>query len=128
MAGGSSGTALWGALTYIKEHNIGEGKRCVVLLPDNIRNYITKHLSADWMYEKGYINEEECTKLNTSDIVPSKDWGQNFKVSDLDLPATEFLNSKMKVRDLLAAMPGSNTDAHVVADDSGKILGSVTKA
>lgn len=57
MCGGSSGTAMWGALKYIKDNNIGEGKRCVVLLPDNIRNYITKHLSADWMYEKTYITE-----------------------------------------------------------------------
>lgn len=60
MCGGSSGTAMWGALEYIKKHNIGEGKRCVVLLPDNIRNYITKHLSSDWMYEKGYITEQDC--------------------------------------------------------------------
>ena len=37
------------------------------------------------------------------------------------------LNSKMKVRDLLSAMTSSNTDAYVVSDDSGKILGSVTK-
>jgi cystathionine beta-synthase len=57
MCGGSSGTAMWGAIEYIKKHKIGQGKRCVVLLPDNIRNYMTKHLNDDWMYERGYINE-----------------------------------------------------------------------
>jgi len=57
LCGGSSGTAMHYAIEYIKKHNIGKGKVCVVLLPDNIRNYITKHLSADWMYERGYISE-----------------------------------------------------------------------
>ena len=128
MCGGSSGTAMWGALEYIKAHNIGEGKRCVVLLPDNIRNYITKHLSTDWMYEKGYIDEQECIKLNTSDLVPNKDWGKDMKVSDLHLEATQFLNSKMQVRDLLALFNSSSNMAYVVQNDTGKILGSVTKA
>lgn len=58
MCGGSSGTAMWAACDYIKKHNIGKGKRVVVLLPDNIRNYMTKHLNNDWMYEHGYITEE----------------------------------------------------------------------
>ena len=57
MCGGSSGTAMYAAVEYIKKHKIGKGKRCVVILPDNIRNYMTKHLNADWMYEKGFISE-----------------------------------------------------------------------
>ena len=57
MCGGSSGTAFWAAVKYIKEQKIGKGKRVVVLLPDNIRNYMTKHLNDDWMYEQGYITE-----------------------------------------------------------------------
>ena len=60
MCGGSSGTAMWAAIKYIKENNIGAGKRCVVLCPDNIRNYMTKHLNDDWMYERDYITEEQC--------------------------------------------------------------------
>jgi len=57
MCGGSSGTAFWAALEYIKENKIPADKRCVVLLPDNIRNYMTKHLNLDWMCERGYITE-----------------------------------------------------------------------
>lgn len=109
LCGGSSGTALWGALKYIEDNNIGEGKRCVVLLPDNIRNYLSKHLNADWMYEKGFIDEKECAKLNTSDLIPNKDWGQDQKVSDLTLPKAIFQNSSMKVGELIAAMNSSNT-------------------
>lgn len=60
MCGGSSGTAMNAAVDYIKQNKIGKGKRVVVLLPDNIRNYMTKHLNADWMCERGYITEQEC--------------------------------------------------------------------
>jgi len=57
LVGGSSGTALAGAMTAIKELKIGKGKRVVVLLPDSIRNYMTKFLNNDWMYENGFITE-----------------------------------------------------------------------
>ena len=49
MCGGSSGTAMDAAVKYCKEHKIGADKTVVVVLPDNIRNYMTKHLNDDWM-------------------------------------------------------------------------------
>ena len=130
LCGGSSGTAMWGAIKFIKENNIGKGKRCVVLLPDNIRNYITKHLSSDWMYEKGYISEQECIALNTppAEYGMNNDWGKDMKVADLNLSETAFLGDDMKVRDLLSLMNSSNTSAYVVCNKDKKILGSVTKA
>lgn len=101
LCGGSSGSAMWGALTYIKEHNIGKGKRCVVLLPDNIRNYMTKFLNADWMHEFGYIEEEECAKLSSSDLIPSNDWGQDRRAKDLKLPNAMFLEMSTTVEEAL---------------------------
>ena len=101
MAGGSSGTALWAAIEYIKEHKIGKDKRCVVLLPDNIRNYMTKHLNLDWMYERGYITEQECAKGSTSDIVPSDDWGQDLTVADLKLNKAVFVAADTPVDEVL---------------------------
>lgn len=38
------------------------GQCCVVILPDSIRNYMTKHLSDKWMMERDFIKEEEDTK------------------------------------------------------------------
>jgi len=80
MCGGSSGSAMYCAIDYIKQHKIGKGKRCVVLLPDNIRNYMTKHLNMDWMYERGYVTEEQCANAFVSDLVPNTDWGQDITV------------------------------------------------
>jgi cystathionine beta-synthase len=71
LVGGSSGTALAGALKAIKDLNIGEGKRVVVLLPDSVRNYMTKFLNNDWMYENGFISEKECLDMSHSKLVPT---------------------------------------------------------
>jgi len=75
LVGGSSGSAFAGAVKAIKELNIGKGKRVVVVLPDNIRNYITKHLNNDWMHDYGFIDEAECIKRNTQTLFPTQDWG-----------------------------------------------------
>jgi len=60
LCGASSGTAMAAAIKYIKENKIGAGKRCIVLFPDNIRNYITKFINDDWMLKMGHLSEKEC--------------------------------------------------------------------
>ena len=97
MCGSTSGSAMWGALKLIKERNIGKGKRCVVIFPDSIRNFMTKLLNDDWMYEQGYISEEDCARQATSDLVPNTDWGQNLTVAQLDLPDAVFLEPNSSV-------------------------------
>jgi len=52
LCGGSSGAAVWGALEVAEKH--GPGKRIVVVLPDSVRNYMTKFLDDQWMRENGF--------------------------------------------------------------------------
>ena len=92
---------MWAAVQYIKKNKIGAGKRCVVLLPDNIRNYMTKHLNMDWMYERNYITEKECADAATSDLVPNTDWGQDMTVADLDLKPAVFVDADAPVGDIM---------------------------
>lgn len=47
LCGGSSGSAVWAALQAAKE--LKAGQRCVVILPDSIRNYLTKFVDDKWM-------------------------------------------------------------------------------
>lgn len=57
------------------------GQSCVVVLPDSIRNYMTKHLSDKWMIEREFIKEEEDTK--------NKHWlvyQLNIKQANANLP------------------------------------------
>jgi len=42
LCGGSSGSAVVGAIRIAKQLNLGKTKTVVVVLPDSLRNYITK--------------------------------------------------------------------------------------
>lgn len=53
LAGGSSGSVVWGALKAAK--TLSKGKNCVVILPDGIRNYLSKFVNDDWMKERNFF-------------------------------------------------------------------------
>ncbi len=52
LVGGSSGTAVWAMLEALKEYP--DVKRALVVLPDSIRNYLSKFVSDGWMAEHGF--------------------------------------------------------------------------
>ncbi len=56
LCGGSCGAAMVGAIKAAK--SLKKGQRCVVLLPDSVRNYMTKFLNDEWMRKNGYIDDE----------------------------------------------------------------------
>ncbi len=53
LVGGSSGAAMWAALKAAKK--LKKGQKCLVILPDSIRNYMSKYASDEWMREYGFI-------------------------------------------------------------------------
>jgi len=53
LCGGSSGAAMWGALQAAK--SLKKGDTCLVLLPDSIRNYLTKFPDDEWMKAQGFL-------------------------------------------------------------------------
>jgi cystathionine beta-synthase len=56
LVGGSSGAAVWAGLQIARE--LGAGKRVVVLLPDSIRNYLTKFADDRWMRQQGFTKSD----------------------------------------------------------------------
>ncbi len=52
LVGGSSGTAVWAALQVAKK--LTKGQRCVVILPDCLRNYTSTFVSVEWMEDHGF--------------------------------------------------------------------------
>jgi cystathionine beta-synthase len=52
LVGGSSGAAVWAAMQICREM---PGKRVVVILPDSIRNYLTKFVDDRWMRQQGFV-------------------------------------------------------------------------
>lgn len=53
LVGGSSGSAVWGALQAAK--NLKENETCLVILPDSIRNYLTKFPDDKWMKDNNML-------------------------------------------------------------------------
>lgn len=53
LVGGSSGSAVWAALQAAKE--LKKGQKCVIILPDSIRNYLTKFPDDEWMKAQGFL-------------------------------------------------------------------------
>ena len=52
LCGGSCGSALYAGLKMAQK--LKKGQNCVIILPDGIRNYMSKFLNDDWMKEKGF--------------------------------------------------------------------------
>jgi cystathionine beta-synthase len=61
LVGGSSGAAVWAAIQVAK--TLQKGQRVVVVLPDSIRNYMSKFASEAWMRQHGF--EEAGWELGT---------------------------------------------------------------
>jgi len=56
LVGGSSGSAVWAALQVCKEMKAGQ--RVVVILPDSVRNYLTKFVDDAWMRRNGFTKSD----------------------------------------------------------------------
>ena len=81
LCGGSSGASVHAAIIEAKK--LKKGQKCVVVLADSIRNYMTKHLKPSWCIERKLID----------DFAPegTKDWWFD-SVGKLDLSQTKLLD------------------------------------
>jgi cystathionine beta-synthase len=57
FCGGSSGSAVAGALRYAKAKKLGKAALVVVLLPDAGEIYLSKMYNDDWMREQGFLDD-----------------------------------------------------------------------
>ena len=53
LCGGSSGTAMVAALEKAKD--LDAAQKCLVILPDGVRNYLSKFLTDEWMKKEGFM-------------------------------------------------------------------------
>jgi len=117
LCGGSSGTALSGALEACK--GLKKGQRCVVMLPDSVRNYMTKFLSDDWMLKRGFI---DYAVTNEPD-----EWWRKNSVGDLKLNAPCTVTADVKCKAAIKILTDGGFDQLPVVDESGNVLGVVTE-
>ena len=56
LVGGSSGSAVWGMLKALEKYP--QVNKALVILPDSIRNYLTKFVNDAWMQEHGFLDSD----------------------------------------------------------------------
>jgi cystathionine beta-synthase len=54
--GGSCGAAVFGAMEYAREQNLGEDALMVVILPDSGTRYVSKIYNDEWMKKHGFMD------------------------------------------------------------------------
>merc|ERR1712066_325709 len=113
LCGGSSGASMAVAMKAAK--NLKKGQKCVVILPDSVRNYINKFLNDQWLAERDII-ELEKEKL----------WWHDEKVSSLQLSAPLSVLPHLSVEQAITIMNEEGYDQLPVIDETGKIEGVAT--
>jgi cystathionine beta-synthase len=121
LVGGSSGAAVAAAIQVCR--GMKAGQRVVVLLPDSIRNYLTKFVDDKWMRQQGFLRAD--WELGTiADVVRALSRGKviSLDVDDKVSRATELFKqhgiSQMPVLDqgkLAGILTESDLLHHLVA-------------
>ena len=110
LCGGSSGASMHCAIEAARD--LGPGQKCVVILPDGVRNYMTKFLDDQWCADRDII---ETKNLDT--------WWADEKVSSLDLSAPLTILPSVTVEQAIDIMVREGFDQLPVITESGKIVG-----
>lgn len=117
LCGGSSGSAVSCAVQACIDFNMKEGQNCVVLLPDSVRNYMTKFLSDEWMYERAFLDVTD---------EPSTEWWHKETVSSLKIREPVTVSTGTTIQAVLDIMHARGFDQIPVISDDGAFMGMVT--
>ncbi|KAJ2339348.1 cystathionine beta-synthase, partial [Coemansia sp. RSA 2618] len=120
LCGGSSGGAVWAAVEAAR--SLGPGKRVVTLLPDSVRNYMTRFLNDDWMKKHGFLDEDEELRRQNE---RNTQWGGS-RVKDLNLKRAVVIEMKTPVMEAVELMKANGFDQLPVITSSGILRGIVT--
>ncbi|HLU39433.1 MAG TPA: cystathionine beta-synthase [Planctomycetota bacterium] len=113
LVGGSSGAAVWAAMQVAAD--FPKGARILVILPDSVRNYLTKFVDDRWMRENGFADA---------------DWGER-RIEEIlrALPRREVICIDMgaKLRNALELFRTRGISQMPVTDE-GRLAGIITEA
>ena len=123
LCGGSSGAAVACALQAAV--GLEAGKRVVIILPDSVRNYMSKALSNDWMLDHGFVDGQ----LVKSKEYSSSAWWAKKRVCDLHrrintTPLT--ITSNVSCKDAIRRLKNEGLDTLPVTEHGGGLVGVVT--
>jgi len=116
LCGGSSGAVMWAACQAAA--SLKEGQRCVVILADGVRNYMTKFLNDQWMLARGF-DDETLT-------LAQKTWWSSLSISSLSLAPPLTVSPNIKVESAIQIMHNRGFDQLPVVGANGDIIGVVS--
>ncbi|KAJ1727863.1 cystathionine beta-synthase [Coemansia biformis] len=120
LCGGSSGGAVWAAIEAAR--GLGPGKRVVTLLPDSVRNYMSRFLNDEWMKEHGFLDADD--EIREQHALNAQ-WG-GARVKDLGLKRAVVIEMRTPVNDAVQLMKENGFDQLPVITSSGILRGIVT--
>lgn len=115
FCGGSSGSAMWGALRYAHNHKLSNEHVMVVLLPDTGSRYLSKLFDDDWMREHGFL-ERSWVDTRASDIQKKKGEMELVTANPNDL-----------ITDVIALLKSHDVSQVPVVHQDGSLRGIVTE-
>jgi len=122
FVGGSSGANLAAGLEIAK--HLKKGQRMVVILPDSVRNYMSKFLNDDWMVDHAFMEEEESIQPAPSNA--RRAW-EAKSVRTLELATPSTIYPSVSCGKAASILREQGYDQLPVVDKGGNILGVVTE-
>ncbi|KAI5839164.1 tryptophan synthase beta subunit-like PLP-dependent enzyme [Morchella snyderi] len=122
LCGGSSGSALSAMIDAVKanpELN-QDGKVIVVILPDSVRNYLSKFVDDTWMENNDFIPTQEIEQARET-----QQW-QGAKIQDLKLKPVVTIRDNATAEAAIEIMREKSFDQLPVLGKSGRLIGLVT--
>jgi cystathionine beta-synthase len=114
LCGGSAGANMVAAIKAAR--NLKKGQKVVVIIPDSIRNYLTKFVSDHWMEAKGL---QECVNVNNH-------WWWDDSVANFVVEPLITATSSMTCERILHVMKKQGIDQVPIVDKNGSMMSMVT--
>ncbi|XP_057337794.1 cystathionine beta-synthase [Microplitis mediator] len=115
LCGGSSGSAVYLALKLAKD--LPKDKKVVVVLPDGIRNYMTKFVSDNWMIARGY-------KAPPAPVGSERWWNKPLPADKIIKPKT--LRANTTCREAYDKLKNESAGFILIVNDNDKVMGYIT--
>ena len=120
LGGGAAGASMVGALKACK--TLREDQRCVVILPDSIRNFMSRFISDAWMFKEGFADQGSAPRSRPTA------WWASKRVADIPMNTPITITPNMTCKEAIEVMTTQAFDmVPVQSDKDGKVLGVLTE-
>lgn len=126
LVGGSSGSAMAAMVKAVKDLGLGKGDTIVVILPDSIRNYLSKFADDDWLAANNLLTPSKVESEIGQKAGPADDPYGGATVKDLRLKPVTSVSASSPCSEAIETMRDKGFDQLPVLAAGSKLVGLVT--